>query len=173
MSESSRPALLVTDLFAQRDAQRLREKEAEEQLKQRDQEELAAFKRRLDEFRVTDAHVQAVLDRIKRAFERGETELLLTSFPSSFCSDSGRSIANAGAPPICEPSEEEKAKQASEPEWLATLPAGARQVHEYWKTNLKPGGFDFNARIINYPGGMPGDVGRFFSWPKSAMEASS
>ena len=37
-------------------------------------------------------------------------------------------------------------------------------------SNLKPGGFKFAARIINYPDGKPGDVGLFFSWPKSALE---
>ena len=60
--------------------------------------------------------------------------------------------------------------RADEPEWLATLPAGVRQVHGYWKDNLKAGGFKFEARIINYPGGMPGDVGLFFAWPKDSLE---
>ena len=49
-----------------------------------------------------------------------------------------------------------------------TLPSGVHQVFDYWKANLKPGGFKFEARIINYPGGMPGDVGLFFSWPKDS-----
>ena len=49
-----------------------------------------------------------------------------------------------------------------------TLPSGVHQVYDFWKANLKPGGFGFAARIINYPGGQPGDVGLFFSWPKSA-----
>ena len=52
-----------------------------------------------------------------------------------------------------------------------TLPSGVHQVYDFWKANLKPGGFSFAARIINYPGGLPGDVGLFFSWPKSALEA--
>ena len=59
---------------------------------------------------------------------------------------------------------------SSEPEWLATLPAGARQVYNYWNNNLKPGGFGFHARIVNYPDGKPGDVGLFFSWPKSITQ---
>ena len=96
---------------------------------------------------------------------------MMASFPSAFCSDDGRAIINAGAPPINEPTEEEARKQAAEPEWLMTLPAGVRQVHEFWKENLKPGGFGFGARIINYPGGKPGDVGLFFSWPKSDLKA--
>ena len=33
------------------------------------------------------------------------------------------------------------------------------------------GGFKFQARIINYPGGKPGDVGLFFAWPKDSLEA--
>jgi hypothetical protein len=96
----------------------------------------------------------------------------LTSFPSSFCADGGRAISNAGAPPINPPDKEEQAPQSREPEWLATLPAGARPIYEYWRTHLQPGGFSFSARIINYPGGMPGDVGLFFSWPKSARDAA-
>jgi hypothetical protein len=51
------------------------------------------------------------------------------------------------------------------------LPAGVREVHKYWKDNLKAGGFKFEARIINYPGGVPGDVGLFFAWPKDSLEA--
>ncbi len=51
-----------------------------------------------------------------------------------------------------------------------TLPAGVHQVYDYWKQNLKPGGFGFSARIINYPDGKPGDVGLFFTWAKSGLE---
>jgi hypothetical protein len=173
MSEASRPSLSVSALFAERDARRRREQEAEEHLKQKHDEELAAFRQRLENFQLTDAYIETVIDRIKRAFERGETELMLTSFPSSFCTDNGRAINNPGAPPINEPDEKQKAAQSDEPEWLATLPKGARPIYEYWKSRLQPGGFGFTARIINYPGGVPGDVGLYFSWPKSAAERPS
>ena len=162
--------LSVSALFAEREAHLRHDKEAEEQLQRRKEEELAEFRERLDNFKLTDAIIQSGLDRIKRAFERGETELMIAAFPSDFCTDGGRAIINAGVPPINKPSEAELAAQSDQPEWLATLPAGVRQVYDYWKTDLKPGGFGFSARIINYPGGMPGDVGLFFSWPKSAME---
>jgi hypothetical protein len=170
MAETSSPALSVTVLFADREARRLREKEADEHLRQQHQEELAAFKRRLDEFQLTDAHIEKALDRIKRAFDRGETELMLVSFPSSFCNDSGRAIIHAGAPPVNKPDEEEAKANAREPPWLATLPAGVRPIYNYWKSKLQPGGFSFSARIINYPGGVPGDVGLFFTWPKDSPE---
>ena len=171
MSGTSGPALSITALFAERDARHRRDKEAKEQLQRRQAEELAAFQKRLDNFRLTEEVIHSGLDRIRRAFERGETELMIASFPSSFCTDGGRGILNAGAPPINRPSKEELAARPDEPEWLATLPAGVREVYDYWKTNLKPGGFAFSARIINYPGGKPGDVGLFFTWPKSALEA--
>jgi hypothetical protein len=171
MSGTSAQALSVTGLFAERDARRRRDQEATEELQRRKEEELAEFRKRLDNFQLTDAIIQSGLDRIKRAFERGETELMIASFPSGFCTDGGRSIINAGAPPINKPTRADLAARSDEPEWLPTLPAGVHQVYEYWKANLKPGGFGFAARIINYPGGMPGDVGLFFTWPKSALEA--
>ena len=173
MAATTNAPFSVASLFAEREAQRRREQEAGEQLKRKQQEELAEFKKRLDNFQLTDEHVQIVLDRIKRAFERGETELLLTSFPSDFCTDSGRAIINADAPPINKPDRNAQAAQPSEPDWLATLPAGARQVYAYWKNNLESGGFKFSARIVSYVDGKPGDVGLFFSWPKSAMDLHS
>ncbi len=163
--------LSVSALFTEREARRRREQEASEQLERRKQEELLAFKKRLDEFQLTEQAVETVIARIQRAFDRGETELMLTSFPSSFCTDGGRAIINAGAPPINKPSRD--APPPEEPEWLATLPRGARLVYQYWRDNLKPGGFRFSARIINYPDGKPGDVGLFFAWPKDTLEAQS
>ena len=170
MSGSPGAGLSVAALFAERDARRRRDREAEEQLQRRKEEEIAEYRKRLDNFQLTDVIIKSGLDRIKRAFERGETELMMASFPSSFCTDGGRAIINAGAPPINKMSKEELARRADEPEWLGMLPAGARLVHKYWKDNLRAGGFKFEARIINYPGGMPGDVGLFFAWPKDSLE---
>lgn len=168
---NSGQTLSVSALFADRDDKRRRDREAEELLQRRQAEELAEFRKRLDNFQLNDEIIQSGLDRIRRAFDRGETELMIASFPSSFCSDDGRAIINAGATPINKPSKEEAARQAENPDWLLTLPAGVRQVYDYWRENLKSGGFAFGVRIVNYPGGKPGDVGVFFSWPKSTLEA--
>ena len=159
-------SMTVAALFAEREARRRRDQEADAQLHHRQQEELAAYRQRLENFQLTEAIIQSGLDRIKRAFERGESELMFTSFPSDFCTDGGRAIVNAGAAPINKPS---ATTTTDEPEWLATLPAGTRQVYDYWKKNLQPGGFKLSAQIINYPGGKPGDVGLFFSWPKDTL----
>ena len=164
--------LSVAELFAERDARRHHENEVEAHLRRKKQEELDEFKKRLDTFVVTEVYAKMLIQRIKRAFEQNETELMFASFPSSFCTDGGRAIANAESPPINKPAKEEKAKNA-EPEWLGTLPKGAQPIFEYWNTSLRPGGFGFFARIINYPNGMPGDVGLFISWPRSSLEAAS
>lgn len=168
MADTGSPKLSVAGLFADREARRRKERAEEEAMARQRNEELAQFKRRLENFQLTDDIVSAVMERIRRAFDRGETELMLTSFPSSFCSDNGRAIINADAPPINKPKPDEE--KPREPEWLATMPAGARLVYNYWKEHLEAGGFRFSARIINYPGGMPGDVGLFFSWPKSETD---
>jgi hypothetical protein len=163
-------ALSVAALIAERDARRSRDREAEDQLQRRKQEQLADYRKRLDNFQLTDAIVESALDRIRHVFELGETEMMIASFPTTFCTDDGRAIINAGAPPINKPTKEELAARPDEPEWLVTLPLGVRKVHDYWKENLKPGGFKFTARVINFPDGKPGDVGLFFSWAKGTTD---
>lgn len=167
-TEDSKPLLSIAALAAERESRRIREREAEQELRQKEAEELAAYKKRLDEFQVTDAHREMVVQRLKGAFERGETELMLVSFPSSLCTDGGRAVNNADAPPIVKPDPAAKATSGdAEPAWLATLPRGARPIYEFWKQELQPGGFKMTARILNYPGGIPGDIGLFFSWSRS------
>jgi hypothetical protein len=169
MTEAVHPILSVNALFAEREERRRRDQQATEQLHHRREEELASFKKRLEDFQLTDATIASCLDKIKHAFEHGETELMITSFPSEFCADGGRAIINAGEPPINKPTKEQMAAQAEEPEWLTKLPTGVRKVYDYWKTNLKSGGFGFAARVINYPGGKPGDIGLFFTWPRNSQ----
>ena len=170
MSGSS-DLLTVAALFGEREARRQRDREAAEQLQQRRNEELVQFRQRLENFQLTDDIIKSGMDRIRRAFERGETELMISAFPSAFCTDQGRAIINAGAPPINKPTKDELAAHTEEPKWLTTMPAGVREVFDFWKAHLKEGGFKFGARIINFPDGKPGDVGVFISWPKDSPEA--
>ena len=169
MSTTAGPALDVSEVFAEREGRRRREQAADDQLKLREREALAEFKERLDGFELREATIAAGLDRIRRAFDRGETELMVTAFPSSFCTDGGRAIGNAYLPPLNELTREQEVALAENPPWVGTMPAGCQRLFEYWKANLKPGGFRFSARIISYPENKPGDVGLFFSWPKSRL----
>ena len=165
MAEKPKALLSVAELFAEREAHERQEREAEERLKQKEKEKNEEYRKRLDTFEFTEQIKADILFRIKQAFSRGESELMLISFPSGFCSDSGRAIANVNEPPINRPSPEENAR--SEPDWLTTLPHGAIPLYQFWSESLKPGGFRLEARIINYPGGKLGDVGLFFTWPRT------
>jgi hypothetical protein len=84
--------LTVAALFAERDARRRRDQEAAERLHRRKEEELATFKERLEDFHLADEMIPAQLERIKHAFERGESELMVASFPCEFCTDGGRAV---------------------------------------------------------------------------------
>jgi hypothetical protein len=65
MAVSSGPGFSVASLFDDREKTRRREAEDEARLKQKNDEELAAFRKRLDEFTLTEANVQAVMDRVR------------------------------------------------------------------------------------------------------------
>jgi hypothetical protein len=83
---------------------------------------------------------------VRRAAEQGKTEVLLFQFPSEYCSDRGRAINNA------------------EPDWPKSLDGFAKRAYEAYEEKLRPHGYRLQARILDYPKGMPGDVGFFLAW---------
>jgi len=89
---------------------------------------------------------QALLDHARTAAEHGAKEFLLLRFPSGLCSDGGRKIGVAEAG------------------WETTLRGEAAELYDRWERTLKPGGFGLEARILDYPGGKPGDVGLVLLW---------
>ena len=66
MPKAPDSTLSVAALFAERDSQRRRDREEEEKLQQRKEEEATEFRKRLDQFQLTDEIIQSNLDRIKR-----------------------------------------------------------------------------------------------------------
>ena len=126
----------------------------------------------MEEFELTPETIANAQQRIRWAFERGDTEIMIGSFPSEFCTDHGRAINNADLPPLVAPTkEEEERMRDAPPAWLGTVPTGLRKVYDYWKTHMKPGGFKFSMRIIDYRDGRPGNVGTFISWSTSPTES--
>jgi hypothetical protein len=83
---------------------------------------------------------------VKGAAERGEHEVMVLRFPSAFCTDGGRAINNF------------------EPEWPQTMTGFARKAHEFYEKELAHLGYKVRAQIMDYPGGVPGDVGLFLRW---------
>ena len=83
---------------------------------------------------------------VMNAAANRQFEAMVYSFPSDLCTDSGRAINNRLA------------------HWPETLQGKAKELYERYITIAKPQGFRLKATIINFPNGMPGDVGFFLNW---------
>jgi hypothetical protein len=83
---------------------------------------------------------------VNRAVENGMTSVQVFRFPNHICTDNGRAINQV------------------EDGWEQTLTGVPKEIYEFWKRQLKPRGYHIRYEIIDYPGGMPGDVGIFLSW---------
>ena len=83
---------------------------------------------------------------VRRAAQQGQRQLVAVKFPASYCNDQGRRINNM------------------EPDWPASLEGFAKKAYEYYMAELKPLGFKLNAQILDYPGGMPGEVALYLRW---------
>jgi hypothetical protein len=90
--------------------------------------------------------VQALQFKLRSAAERGQTELMVMRFPTALCTDKGRAINN------------------SDPDWPESLTGRPRQAYELWRDRLRPAGYRLSAAIVEWPGGLPGDVGFFLKW---------
>jgi CBS domain-containing protein len=95
---------------------------------------------------ISDESWRGVLHSARQAAEHGAKEFMVLRFPSELCSDGGRAI--------------NLADQA----WPATLRGEAAEIYRRWENDLRPHGFHLSARILDFPRGMPGDVGLFLNW---------
>ena len=132
------------------------QKAAQEKEMARAREIAEADKRRLDErhqlqeaFMSRQLHPDVktrVSTALRAAAERGETHLRVITFPSELCSDGGRAINNA------------------DPNWPKTLIGFAARAYEFYQKELQPHGYRLRAEILDFPGGMPGEVGITLAW---------
>ena len=95
---------------------------------------------------ISDNNWRILVHEAREAAERGQKEYMLLRFPSQLCSDGGRAI------------------NVTEPGWPATLHGEAAELYLRWERDLKPHGFHLAARVLELPGGMPGDIGLFLIW---------
>jgi hypothetical protein len=96
--------------------------------------------------RTAEQLLQSVMQLVNQAADRGQTEVQVYRFPNDMCSDRGRRINN------------------SEPDWPQTLEGRPKLGYEFWRDHLRPLGFGLKAEVVDYPGGMPGDIGFFLTW---------
>mgnify|MGYP001301502041 CR=1 FL=1 len=96
--------------------------------------------------RLSESEWRTLVEHAQAAAERGEKDFLLIRFPSALCDDGGRMI------------------NAPDPNWPTSLRGPAADVYERWRDELKPAGFGLLARILEFPGGYPGDAGIILTW---------
>ncbi len=95
---------------------------------------------------ITDEDWHSLVHRARQSAESGEEEFMLLRFPSQLCSDGGRAINITAAG------------------WTETLRGEAAELYLRWEHDLKPRGFPLGARVLDFPDGMPGDIGLFLRW---------
>lgn len=149
--EASKPLPSADSLRMAMIEKQMAELDKAEKAREREKKELAAFADAFLKGHVTDEERAMVRRLVAKAVGDGKTEALVYSFPSDLCTDAGRAINN------------------NLPGWPDTLRGKAREMYDQYKARFQPEGYKLKAMIINFPGGIPGDVGFFLSWAPPAV----
>jgi hypothetical protein len=136
-AEKLRMTILQKEMEKAEQAQKAREAE---------EKKLADFAADFLTKHVTEEEIAMVRRLVMNAVKDGKMEALVYSFPSDLCTDSGRAI------------------NSNDPNWPATLKGKAREFYERYQEFGKPQGYRLKAMVINFPGGIPGDIGFFLNW---------
>ena len=83
---------------------------------------------------------------IERAMHGRMTEVEVIRFPNQLCTDKVRAIIQ------------------QEPGWEKTLTGAPKEIYQLWEKYFRPRGYKLKVQIVDYPDGMPGDVGMTLSW---------
>jgi hypothetical protein len=121
--------------------------EAMQKLKREEAEKQALIERLTRPSGLSDQEVMkkaAVI--IERAAKNGLTEVQVYRFPNTLCTDRGRAI------------------NQQEPGWEATLTGIPKEIYEFWHRRLRPLGYKLRVQIIDFSGGVPGDVSITLKW---------
>jgi len=123
----------------------------EEELRRAEAQRSEAAARRRTVEQLIDHHIgdetwRNLMQKAREAAQHGQKEFMLLRFPHDLCSDGGRAI------------------NVPEPDWPKTLRGEAAEIYLRWEHQLKQRGFRLGARVLEFPGGFPGDVGLFLIW---------
>jgi hypothetical protein len=83
---------------------------------------------------------------IQRAAKNGLTEVQIHRFPNQLCTDRGRAI------------------NQMEPGWETTLTGVPKEIYQIWYKYFRPRGYRLRVQIVDFPGGMPGDIAMTLCW---------
>jgi hypothetical protein len=90
--------------------------------------------------------IQRAIKIIERAVSNGRTEVQVHRFPNQLCTDRGRAI------------------NQQEPGWEDTLTGVPKEIYQLWAKYFRQRGYKLKVEIVDFPGGMPGDVGMTLKW---------
>jgi hypothetical protein len=93
-----------------------------------------------------DEKIRLAASVIQRAVRNGLTEVQVYRFPNSLCTDNGRAI------------------NQQEPGWQKTLTGIAQEIYQLWFDYLKPRGYRIRYQIVDFAGGVPGDISIVIAW---------
>jgi hypothetical protein len=83
---------------------------------------------------------------IERAINNGFTQVQVYRFPNSLCTDRGR------------------ATNRQEADFASTLTGLPKEIYDFWARQLRPLGYKLQFQIVDFPNGVPGDVGITLKW---------
>jgi len=83
---------------------------------------------------------------IERAAKNGLTEVQVYRFPNSLCTDRGRAV------------------NQQEPGWETTLTGIPKEIYEFWDRRLRPLGYRLRVQVVDFSGGVPGDIAMSLKW---------
>jgi hypothetical protein len=126
--------------------------EAERKARAVEEKKLASFAHDFMNNRIGEEELAMVRRLVMNAVKDGKFEAMVYSFPSHLCTDGGRAI------------------NSYDPRWPETLQGKAKELFEGYEELAKPRGYKLKAMVINFPGGMPGDIGLFLDWTPPSVQ---
>jgi hypothetical protein len=90
--------------------------------------------------------IRRALKIIERAVSNGLTEVQFYRFPNVLCTDRGRAINQA------------------ETGWENTLTGVPKEIYQLWRKYFRDKGYKLKVEIVDFPNGMPGDIGMTLKW---------
>lgn len=84
---------------------------------------------------------------VQRAVTNGLTEVEVFRFPNALCTDNGRAINNG-----------------MEPGWENTLTGLPKEMYSFWDRHLRPIGNKIRVQVVDFSGGVPGDIALTLKW---------
>lgn len=133
----------LNEIIGDAEMKKMDEERKRKERQKREQRELH------EAFMARDIHPE-VMDRLNKAVriaaEQGFKEIQVITFPASYCSDGGRRINNML------------------PDWPDSLEGFARRAYDFYVKELRPLGYKLHAQVIDFPGGVPGEIALFLKW---------